>query len=177
MRLISPTCVPSDLTPNIWQSDIDRSAPGRGEALRFVLVNSWHRGFTTRSSRRACSSCLERRHSERRTTTILSTRLNNKKSGARRWSWAPGSTIRRVVHDDDLEHPAHEQEARCTTTIGFEFPQSLKNSATTFQAAVRQLTTIDPIDGPTRPPIGTSSMTTWSSGLALAEIRTMKPEE
>jgi hypothetical protein len=37
-----------------------------------------------------------------------------------------------VAHDNDLEHPAHEQEARCTTTIGFEFPRSLKNSATTF---------------------------------------------
>jgi hypothetical protein len=32
----------------------------------------------------------------------------NKKSGARWWSWAPGSTIRRVVHDDDLEHPTQE---------------------------------------------------------------------
>jgi hypothetical protein len=27
-----------------------------------------------------------------------------------------------VVHDDDLEHPTHEQEARRTMTIGFEFP-------------------------------------------------------
>jgi hypothetical protein len=70
-------------------------------------------------------------------------------SGARRRSLAPGSTIRRVVHEDDLEHPAHEQEARRTTTIGFEFPQSLKNSATTFQATVKQPTTTDPIDGPT----------------------------
>jgi hypothetical protein len=58
-------------------------------------------------------------------------------------------------------------------TIGFEFPQSLKNSATTFQAAVRQPATTDPIDGPTRPPIGTLSTTTRSSGLALTEIRTM----
>jgi hypothetical protein len=82
-----------------------------------------------------------------------------------------------VVHDDDLEHPTHEQEARRTTTIGFEFPQSLKNSATTFQAAVRQSAMADPIDGPTRPPIGTSSMTTQSSELALIEIQTMKPEE
>jgi hypothetical protein len=47
-----------------------------------------------------------------------------------------GSTIRRVVHDDDLEHLAHEQETRRTTTIDFEFPQSLKNSTTTFQAVV-----------------------------------------
>jgi hypothetical protein len=82
-----------------------------------------------------------------------------------------------VVHDDDFEHPAHEQEARHTTTIGFEFPRSLKNSTTTFQAVVRQLATTDPIDGPTRPPIGTSSTTTRSSGLALTEIRTMKLEE
>jgi hypothetical protein len=82
-----------------------------------------------------------------------------------------------VVHDDDLEHPAHEQEARRTTTIGFDFPRSHKNSATTFQAAVMQLATTDPIDGLTRPPIETSSMTTRSSGLALTEIRTMKPEK
>jgi hypothetical protein len=82
-----------------------------------------------------------------------------------------------VVHDDDLEHPAHEQEARRTTMIVFEFPRSLKNSATTFQAVVRQQATTNPIDGLTRPPIGTSSMTTRSSGLALIEIQTMKPEE
>jgi hypothetical protein len=25
-----------------------------------------------------------------------------------------------VAHDDDLEHPAHEQEVRHTTTISFE---------------------------------------------------------
>jgi hypothetical protein len=79
-----------------------------------------------------------------------------------------------VVHDDDLEHPAYKQEARRTTTIGFEFPQSLKNPATTFQAVVRQPATTDPIDGPTRPPIGTLSTTTRSSGLALTEIRTME---
>jgi hypothetical protein len=92
---------------------------------------------------------------------ILSTRLNSKKS----------------VRDDDLEHPAHEQEARHMTTIDYEFSWSLKNSVTTFQAVVRQLAMTDPIDGPTRPPIGTSSTTTRSSRLALTEIRTMKPEE
>jgi hypothetical protein len=82
-----------------------------------------------------------------------------------------------AAHDDDLEHPAHEQKARHTTTIDFEFPQSLKNSTTTFQVAVRQPTTTDLIDSLTQPLIGTSSMTTRSSGLALTEIRTMKPEE
>jgi hypothetical protein len=82
-----------------------------------------------------------------------------------------------AAHNDDLEHPAHEQEARRTTMIGFEFPRRLKNSATTFQAAVRQPVTIDPIDGPTRPLIGASSTTTRSSGFALTEIRTLKPEE
>jgi hypothetical protein len=61
--------------------------------------------------------------------------------------------------------------------IGFEFPRSLKKSATTFQAAVRQLAMIDLIDGPTRPPIEASSMTTRSSRLALTEIRTMKLDE
>jgi hypothetical protein len=50
--------------------------------------------------------------------------------------------------DDDLEHPTQEQEERRTTTIGFEFPRGLKNSATTFQAVVRQPATTDPIDGP-----------------------------
>jgi hypothetical protein len=82
-----------------------------------------------------------------------------------------------VVHDDDLEHPAHEQEARRTTTIGSEFPRSLKNSATTFLAVVSQPALTDMIDGLTQPPIGTSSTTTRSSGLALTEIRTMKHEE
>jgi hypothetical protein len=82
-----------------------------------------------------------------------------------------------VKEDDDLERSAQEQEERHTTTIGFEFPRRLKNSTTTFQAAVRQLATTYPIDGPTRPPIGAPSMTTQSSGLPLGEIRTTKPEE
>jgi hypothetical protein len=50
--------------------------------------------------------------------------------------------------DSDLEHPAQEQEERHTTTIAFEFPRGLKNSATTFQAAVKQPATTDLIDGP-----------------------------
>jgi hypothetical protein len=65
-----------------------------------------------------------------------------------------------VGEDDDLEHPAQEQEERRTTTIGFEFPRGLKNSATTFQAAVRAWGSplghhpetdlfADPISGPT----------------------------
>jgi hypothetical protein len=82
-----------------------------------------------------------------------------------------------MVHDDDLELLAHEQEARRMTTIDFEFPQSLKNSATMFQAAVKQPATTDPIDDPTRPSIETLSMTTRSSGLDLTEIQTMNPEE
>jgi hypothetical protein len=111
VRLILPAYVPSDPTPNIWRPDIDRGAPGRGKALRFILVNSWHCGSTTRSSWLACSSCSEHRHSQRRTTMILSTRLNNKKSGARRWSWAPGSRTRSTMNDDDwLRVPSEPQE-------------------------------------------------------------------
>jgi hypothetical protein len=53
------------------------------------------------------------------------------------------------VYDDDLEHPAHEQEARSTMTIDFEFSQSLKNSATMFQAAVKQPVMKNLINGPT----------------------------
>jgi hypothetical protein len=62
--------------------------------------------------------------------------------------------------DDDLEHPAQEQEKRRTTMTSFEFPRGLNNSAATFQAAVSQLATTDPIDSPARPPIVTPSMTT-----------------
>jgi hypothetical protein len=98
-------------------------------------------------------------------------------SYARRRSWAPSSIIWRVVHGDDFEQLAHKQEVRRTTTIGFKFPRSLKNSATTFQAVVRQPTTTDSIDGLTRQPIGTSSTIIWSSGLDLTEIWTMKAEE
>jgi hypothetical protein len=47
--------------------------------------------------------------------------------------------------DNDLEHPAQEQEEWCTTTIDFEFHRGLK--VTTFQATVRQPATINPIDG------------------------------
>jgi hypothetical protein len=50
--------------------------------------------------------------------------------------------------DDDLDRLAPKQEERCTTTIGFDFHQCLKNSATTFQVIVRQSTTTNPIDGP-----------------------------
>jgi hypothetical protein len=48
--------------------------------------------------------------------------------------------------EDDLEHPTQEEEERRTTTIDFEFPLGLKNSATTFQAAVKRLATTNPID-------------------------------
>jgi hypothetical protein len=78
---------------------------------------------------------------------------------------------------DNLEHPAQEQKERCTTIIGFEFHRCLKNSATTFQAVVRQPSTTNPIDSPARSPIGTPSMTIGSFRLALSEIRTTKPDE
>jgi hypothetical protein len=74
------------------------------------------------------------------------------------------------MHDDDLGHPAQEQEEQRTTTIGFKFPRSIKNSATTFQVVVRQPAMTDPIDGPTGPPIMTALATTQSFGLALSEI-------
>jgi hypothetical protein len=38
-----------------------------------------------------------------------------------------------------------------------------------LQAAVKQPAMTDPINGPTQPTIGTSSMTTQSSGLALTD--------
>jgi hypothetical protein len=79
--------------------------------------------------------------------------------------------------DDDPERPAQEQEERRTTTIDFEFHRGLKNLTTTFQAVIKQLTSSNLIDSPTRPPIGTPLMTTRSFGLALSEIRTTKPEE
>jgi hypothetical protein len=47
---------------------------------------------------------------------------------------------------DDLEHLAQEQEERRMTMINFEFLRGLKNSATTFQATVRQLVMTNPID-------------------------------
>jgi hypothetical protein len=50
--------------------------------------------------------------------------------------------------DDDLKHLTQEQEERRTTTIGFEFPRGLKNSATMFQATVRQPAAIDLINNP-----------------------------
>jgi hypothetical protein len=78
---------------------------------------------------------------------------------------------------DDLEHPAQEQEEWRTTTIGFKFLRGLKNSVTTFQVAVRQTAVTNLIDSLTRLPIWSPSMTTRSSGLALDEIQTTKPEE
>jgi hypothetical protein len=63
-----------------------------------------------------------------------------------------------AAHGDDLEHPTQEL-------------------ATTFQAAIRKPATKNLIDDPTQPPIGTSSITTRSSGLAITEIRTIKAGE
>jgi hypothetical protein len=150
MRLISPTCVSSDPIPNIWRPDVDRGTPGRGERWDSSL---WTHGIVD----------LRWEVPDEHAVPVQNVIIH---SDARRRSWAPSSIIRRVLHDDDLEHLAHDQEARRTTTIGFEFPQSLQNPATTFQAAVRQPATTDLIDGSTRPPIRTSSMTTRSSGLA-----------
>jgi hypothetical protein len=53
-----------------------------------------------------------------------------------------------VEEEDDLEHLAQEQEERRTMMIGFKFPRGLKNSAITFQAAVRQPATTNSIDSP-----------------------------
>jgi hypothetical protein len=69
-----------------------------------------------------------------------------------------------IREDDELEHPAQEQEERHMTMIGFEFPRGLKSSATTFQATVRKPATTNAIDSPTRPQIGTPSITTRSPG-------------
>jgi hypothetical protein len=79
--------------------------------------------------------------------------------------------------DDDPEHPTQEQEERHMIMIGFKFPRGLKNSVTTFQVAVMQPATTNSMDSPARPSIETPTMTTRSSGLALSEIRTTKPEE
>jgi hypothetical protein len=50
-------------------------------------------------------------YSQRKKTTILNARLKNKKSGARRRSWAPDLTTRRAAHDDDrLWVPSTPQE-------------------------------------------------------------------
>jgi hypothetical protein len=84
LRLISSTYVLSDHTPNIWRWDVDRGAPGRGEALRFILMNSGCRRSTMRSSLRTCDSCSERCHSRQKNMIILSARLKSKKSVARR---------------------------------------------------------------------------------------------
>jgi hypothetical protein len=63
LRLISSTRISFDPTQNIWQRYIDRGTSARGEALRFILLNSRHHGSTTRSSWWICDSCLERCHS------------------------------------------------------------------------------------------------------------------
>jgi hypothetical protein len=78
-----------------------------------------------------------------------------------------------VVEDGDLKYPTQEKEERCMTTIDFKFYQGLKNSATMFQQTIM----INPIDGPARSSIGTSSTTTQSFRLAFSEIRTTKSEE
>jgi hypothetical protein len=95
-------------------------------------------------------------------------------------SWLCGSTTTlsfMVGEGDYLEHTAQEQEERRMTMIDFKFPRGLKNSVTTFQPAVRQPTAINLINGPTRSPIRTPSMTTRSSGLAIGKIWIAKHED
>jgi hypothetical protein len=75
-----------------------------------------------------------------------------------------------VIEGDDLQRLTQDQEDRRTMTIDFEFHRGLKNSVTTFQAVVRQPGMTNLINGPTRPPIGTTSTTTRSFRLALGEI-------
>jgi hypothetical protein len=50
------------------------------------------------------------------------------------------------VEDDDLERLTQEQEERRMMMISFEFYRCLKNSVATFQAAIRQPATTNPID-------------------------------
>jgi hypothetical protein len=73
----------------------------------------------------------------------------------RTWSFTAGE-------DNNLEHPTQEQEEWRTTTIGFEFYRSFKNSTITFQAVVGQPATTNPIDSTTQIPIRTPSTTTRS---------------
>jgi hypothetical protein len=93
MRLISPTYIPSDHTLNIWRSGVDRGALGRGKRWDSSL---WTHDIVN----------LRREVPDGHAVFVRNVDIH---SGARRWSWAPGSTIR-VVRDDNLEHPAHEQE-------------------------------------------------------------------
>jgi hypothetical protein len=53
-----------------------------------------------------------------------------------------------VEEDDDLEHPAQEQEEQRTMTIDFVFHRGLKNSATMFQAVISQPAMTNLIDSP-----------------------------
>jgi hypothetical protein len=79
-----------------------------------------------------------------------------------------------TVEDDDLERSTPEQKKAAHDDHRL---RGLENSTTTFQAAVRQLALTNLIDGPARPLIGTPSITTRSSRLALNEIRTTEPGE
>jgi hypothetical protein len=79
-----------------------------------------------------------------------------------------------TVEDDDLERSTPEQKNAAHDDHRL---RGLENSTTTFQAAVRQLALTNLIDGPARPLIGTPSITTRSSRLALNEIRTTEPGE
>jgi hypothetical protein len=68
-----------------------------------------------------------------------------------------------VGEDDDLEHLAQEQEQWCNDDDRFQvslMPQEYSDNVSSgSQARLQQSTTTDPIDGPTRSPIGTPSMT------------------
>jgi hypothetical protein len=147
LRLISLTYVPSNRIPNILRRDVDRGTPGR-----------------------------EVGSSEIHPCELMATWIYDEKFliGIQFLSRMLSFTM---VEDNDLESPNQEQEERHMMTIGFEFHRGLKNSATTFQAAVRQLAMTNLIDGLARPPIGAPSTTTRSSGLNLSENRPTKPEE
>jgi hypothetical protein len=60
----------------------------------------------------------------------------NKKSGARRRSWAPDSTIRRVVYDDDLDHPIQELDDHVSS--GHQKKTSYEKSDRRYNATTDQ---------------------------------------
>jgi hypothetical protein len=85
VRLISSTCVPSNLTLNIWWQTVDRGAPGRGKR--------WESSLWTHSS-----VGLWREVPDGHVIPVWNAVIHD---GRRRRSWVPGSRIRRAAHDDD----------------------------------------------------------------------------
>jgi hypothetical protein len=109
LRLVSLTCVPSVSTPNIWWQTVDRGAPGRGKSAEIrpcELMTLWVYDEKFPTCMRFLFAMLP---FTMKKTTILSTRLKNKKSGT--W-WPSASSSLKELEASRTQRPSFSNQLR-----------------------------------------------------------------